>query len=424
MPSPKVVSARAACSGFTIMKPTTSEKRQAAPGLIGDPLAAMADFLTLDMAPGVFLAIATVLALIWANSPLAQSYHHILEAKVGLGPLKLEVIEWINNALMALFFLQVGLEIKREILIGELSEVRKLMLPALAALGGMLVPVCIYTAFNWGNAAAMRGWAIPAATDIAFALGVLALLGPRIPPSLKIFLAALAILDDLGAILIIALAYGEELRPIAFALAALGLIVLMILNRAGITRLWPYLLVGTLVWASVLSSGIHATLAGVLVALTIPLSEPSDRDSPASPLTRLEHGLHPWVGFGIVPVFALANAGVSFSGIGWGDLFSSVPLGIAAGLLFGKQLGVMGFSWLAIKLGIAQAPTGATPRQFHAVAVLCGIGFTMSLFIGSLAFEDDLLLREMKIGVLLGSLLPAVAGYLLARLAARTGESA
>jgi NhaA family Na+:H+ antiporter len=399
------------------MNPNASKSRPPAPSLLSDQLVVMADFLALDVAPGIFLVVATILALVWANSPLAHSYHHILEIKVGVGALKLETIEWINDALMAVFFLQVGLEIKREVVAGELSETRKLMLPAIAALGGMLVPVCIYLAFNRGHAAAMRGWAIPAATDIAFALGLVALLGPRVPPSLKVFLAALAILDDLGAILIIALAYGEELSPAALALAGVGLMVLIVLNRGGVARLWPFLLVGTFVWACVLRSGIHATLAGVLVAQTIPLTVASGRGSQASPLQRLEHGLHPWVGFVIVPLFALANAGVSFSGIGLSDLFSSVPLGIAAGLFFGKQLGVMAFSWLAIKLGIAQSPGGATRRQFHAVAVLCGIGFTMSLFIGSLAFQDDLLLREMKIGVLLGSVLSAVAGYLLARLA-------
>ncbi len=379
----------------------------------------MADFLALEIAPGLFLVAATALALIWANSPLAHSYHQILETKVGFGAAKLETIEWINDALMAVFFLQVGLEIKREIAMGELSEPRKLMLPAIGALGGMLVPVCIYTAFNWSHAGAMRGWAIPAATDIAFALGLIALLGPLVPASLKIFVAALAILDDLGAILIIAVAYGEELSPAALGLAAAGLIVLMVVNRAGVAKLWPYLVVGTLVWACVLRSGIHATLAGVLVAQTIPLAALAESGAQVSPLRHLEHRLHPWVGFLIVPLFALANAGVSFKGVGWGDLFSSIPLGIAAGLFLGKQIGVAGCSWMAIKLGIAQAPSGASRRQFHAVAVLCGIGFTMSLFIGSLAFEDDLLLREMKIGVLMGSLLSALVGYMLARLAAR-----
>ena len=379
----------------------------------------MADFLALEIAPGLFLIVAMALALIWANSPLAHSYHQILETKIGFGAAKLETIEWINDALMAVFFLQVGLEIKREIAMGELSEPRKLMLPAIGALGGMLAPVCIYTAFNWGHAGAMRGWAIPAATDIAFALGLLALLGPLVPASLKIFLAALAILDDLGAILIIAVAYGQELSPTALGLAAAGLIVLMVVNRAGVAKLWPYLVVGTLVWACVLRSGIHATLAGVLVAQTIPLTASAESGAQVSPLRHLEHRLHPWVGFLIVPLFALANAGVSFSGIGWGDLLSSIPLGIAAGLFLGKQIGVAGCSWLAIKLGVAQAPSGASRRQFHAVAVLCGIGFTMSLFIGSLAFQDDLLLREMKIGVLMGSLFSALVGYMLARLAAR-----
>jgi NhaA family Na+:H+ antiporter len=401
------------------MNPEPSRNHQSTLNLSAGPFAAMADFLTLDVAPGIFLVVATLVALIWANSPLAHSYQHILEAKVGLGVAKLETIEWINDALMAIFFLQVGLEIKREILMGELSEPRKLMLPAVGALGGMLAPVCIYAAFNWSHAGAMRGWAIPAATDIAFALGLLALLGPRVPPSLKIFVAALAILDDLGAILIIAVAYGEELSATALGLAAAGLIVLMVINRAGVAKLWPYLTVGTLVWACVLKSGIHATLAGVLVAQTIPLVAQSPSGAEVSPLRHLEHRLHGLVGFLIVPLFALANAGVSFGGIGLSDLFSSVPLGIAAGLFFGKQIGVAGCSWLAVRIGVAQPPGGATPRQFHAVAVLCGIGFTMSLFIGSLAFEDDLLLREMKIGVLLGSLLSAVVGYILTRLAAR-----
>lgn len=410
---------------FTI-KGIVASKRDAQswPAQINGTLAAIVYFLGLEIAPGIFLAAATVLALLLANSPLAHLYHHVLEAKVGVGPLKLETIEWINDALMAVFFFQVGLEIKREMLMGELSEPRKLMLPAFAALGGMLAPVCIYALFNWGNAAAMRGWAIPAATDIAFALGLLALLGSLVPPSLKVFVAALAIIDDLGAILIIAVAYGEELSLTALVLAAAGLIVLAALNRAGVAKLWCHLLVGTIVWACVLRSGIHATLAGVLVAQFIPMAARLESGVEISPLRDLEHRLHAWVGFVIVPVFALANAGVSFSGIGWDELFSGVTLGIAAGLLLGKQIGVAGCSWLAIKPGIAQAPQGAAARQFHAVSVLCGIGFTMSLFIGSLAFEDDRMVTEMKVGVLLGSLLSALLGYTLARLAADVAQPA
>ncbi|MCA3255203.1 MAG: Na+/H+ antiporter NhaA [Alphaproteobacteria bacterium] len=375
------------------------------------PRSALRTFMASEAAGGFVLIGAAVLALIVANSPLADSYFGVLKSY--LGPLS--VLHWINDALMALFFLLVGLEIKREVLDGQLSTWERRALPGAAAVAGMLVPALIYVAINSGDPTALRGWAIPAATDIAFALGVLALLGSRVPASLKIFLTAVAVLDDLGAIVIIALFYTSDLQLGPLIGAAGGLAFLYGLNRAGVRSLIPYLLVGAGVWVAVLLSGVHATLAGVAVALTIPLRPtPGRPEATDSPLHTLEHGLAPWVAFAVVPIFGFANAGVSFSGLGIEEALAPVPLGIALGLFLGKQLGIFGAVWAMVKFGAAQLPADASWRQVYGVAILCGIGFTMSLFIGGLAFgEGTTRGDEVKIGVLAGSLLSALAGYVL-----------
>ncbi|HRJ60048.1 MAG TPA: Na+/H+ antiporter NhaA [Azospirillaceae bacterium] len=377
------------------------------------PLTALRNFLKTEAAGGVVLMIAAVAALIWANSAAAPYYSAILSAPVGvrLGAVGLEkdLILWINDGLMAIFFLLVGLEIKREALVGELSSRERAALPAFAAVGGMAIPALIYVLFNLGaTGEEMRGWAIPAATDIAFAVGVLALLGDRVPASLRIFLLALAIIDDLGAIVIIALFYTSSLNLTALGLAALALAVLVAFNRLGVRRIAPYMLVGAILWLCVLKSGVHATLAGVAIAFTIPLT-PSDDEH--SPLETLEHALHPWVAFAIMPIFALANAGVSLAGLSFSSLLEPVPLGIALGLFLGKQLGVFGFAWAAIKAGWCARPHGASLGQMYGVSIITGIGFTMSLFIGNLAFETEEHATAVRLGVLGGSLLSALVGY-------------
>lgn len=361
---------------------------------------------------------AAALALIIANSPLAGLYFEALHAYVG--PLSIQ--HWINDALMAVFFLLVGLEIKREMIDGQLSSWSRRTLPGIAALGGMIVPALIYLAFNWYHPAKVHGWAIPTATDIAFALGVLSLLGSRIPTSLKVFLAALAIIDDLGAVLIIAVFYTGDLSFLHLGAAAIVMAALVAMNRLGMLRLWPYLLLGALLWFLVLRSGVHATVAGVLLALTIPLSVSRGRpdDMVASPLHRLEHKLHRWVAFGIVPIFGFANAGVSFEGLTVNSLLDPLTLGVALGLLVGKTVGVFGTVYGVIRAGFADVPLGAGVLQLVGVALLCGIGFTMSLFIGLLAFANDPLIQEeVKIGILLGSTLSGLAGWTLLRFAPR-----
>ncbi|WP_052096725.1 Na+/H+ antiporter NhaA [Achromobacter sp. RTa] len=385
-------------------------------------------FLRSEALGGYVLMLAAVIALAVANSPAAPYYFGALETKLGFqaGPvvLKESVLHWINDGLMAVFFLLVGLEIKREVLDGQLRGAGRIVLPGIAALGGMAVPALIYVLVNAGSPATLRGWAIPAATDIAFALGILALLGSRVPTSLKIFLTALAILDDLGAIVIIALFYTSTLNTFALGMAGALLACLFCLNRAGVLRLAPYLLIGAVLWYFVLKSGVHATLAGVALALAIPL-RPQNQGHPAvhSPLHALEHALHKPVALLIVPVFGFANAGVSFAGLGLATLAQPVPLGVALGLFLGKQLGVFGFAWLAIKSGIASLPRHASFTQLYGVALLCGIGFTMSLFIGALAFTDPAAVDATKIGVLTGSLASAVAGFALLRgCGARTGR--
>ncbi|WP_347270478.1 Na+/H+ antiporter NhaA [Rhizorhabdus histidinilytica] len=363
-------------------------------------------FLATEAAGGITLIAAAAAAMLVANSPVAPSYFELLHTK--LGPLSL--LHWINDALMALFFLLVGLEIKREFLRGHLARWSDRVLPCIAAAAGMAAPALLYLAFTGGTGGLVRGWAIPTATDIAFAIGVLALLGSRAPASLKLFLTTIAIVDDMGAVAIIALAYTAAISGPALLAAIVILAAMFGLGRVGVRTLWPYLLLAAALWLAVLLSGVHATIAGVLAALAIPLG---DKDH--SPLERLEHGLHPWVAFAIVPLFGFANAGVSFAGIGAEQLLAPLPLGIAAGLFLGKQAGIFGSVRLAVALGLAQRPAGASWTQLYGVALLCGIGFTMSLFIGGLAFSDPLLIDEVKIGVLGGSILSAIAGFALLR---------
>ena len=378
-------------------------------------------FLEHEAAGGIVLCIAAILALLVANSPLSALYDTLLHARVSLGypPLVLDksLAHWINDGLMAIFFFLVGLEIKRELLVGALASAKTAALPVIAAVGGMIVPALIYAVINWDDPVAIRGWAIPAATDIAFAVGVMALLGERVPPALKVFLLALAIIDDLGAIIIIALFYTSNLSLMALFLAALGILVLIAMNRQNVTRIAPYLLVGLFVWVCVLKSGVHATLAGVATALSIPLAAGNgDREGP---LEKLEHAIGPWVSFAILPIFAFANAGVSLAGVSLADLTSPVPLGIALGLFIGKPVGIYAFARVAISSALATAPAATTSLQLFGASVLAGIGFTMSLFIGMLAFADPAMATDVRLGVLSGSLLSAGLGYMILARAAR-----
>jgi NhaA family Na+:H+ antiporter len=364
------------------------------------------------------LIAAAALALVVANSSLEPAYRAALHGD--MGPLSLS--HWINDGLMSVFFLLVGLEIKREVLAGELASWNRRILPGVSAVGGMVVPALIFLAFNGGNAATARGWAIPSATDIAFALGLLALVGNRVPPSLKIFLTALAIIDDLGAIIIIALFYTNDLSVLHLALAGVVLAALIALNRLRVVRLLPYLCLGAVLWVLVLQSGVHATVAGVLLALTIPLRHVRGRcdDMAGSPLHKLEQRLQPWVTFLIVPVFGFANAGVSFAGLTTDILTDRLTAGVAVGLVAGKLMGVFGSASLVIRSGLADMPSEASSWQLFGVALLCGIGFTMSLFIGLLAFAGDPVLQEeVKIGILAGSLLSGLLGWGVLRLAHR-----
>jgi len=382
-------------------------------------LAPIRDFLKLESASGILLVAAALMAMLLANSPLAHIYDILIDmpVEIRIGPLQLAkpLLLWINDGLMAVFFFLVGLELKRELLEGELRDRRSAILPGIGALGGMLVPAAIYVWINRGDAVALQGWAIPAATDIAFALGILLLLGSRVPTALKVFLVSLAIFDDIGAIIIIALFYTGDLSGVALATAAICLVLLFLLNRRGVSELTPYILVGLVMWVAVLKSGVHATLAGVLLAMFIPMR---DKQTPEhSPLRQLEHDLHTVVAFAILPLFAFANAGIPLTGLGMEALLHPVPLGIAAGLLVGKQLGVFAFCWLAIKLGIAKLPADSSWASLYGVSLLCGIGFTMSLFISSLAFEGsgENLMFDDRLGIIMGSLCSALAGYLLLR---------
>ncbi|HMN71509.1 MAG TPA: Na+/H+ antiporter NhaA [Rhodoblastus sp.] len=366
---------------------------------------------------GVVLMAAAAAALLVANSGFGPAYFRALETHAG----PLSLLHWVNDALMALFFLLVGLEIKRETIGGELSTWRSRALPGLAAAGGMIAPALVYLAFAGKTALFARGWAIPAATDIAFALGVLALVGARAPASLKVFLAALAIMDDLGAVVIIALFYSSGLSAPMLGGAAACLVALFALNRLKVAALWPYLGLGLPLWGFVHASGVHATIAGVLLAIFIPLAQPEAEDGEErSPLHRLEHALAPWVAFVVTPIFGFANAGVSFEGASLTSLVHPITLGVAAGLFLGKQIGVFLAARLAVAFGLASRPQGASWTQVYGVALVCGVGFTMSLFIGMLAFPPEAeLLDETKIGVLMGSLASAVCGVLVLLLAKR-----
>ncbi|CAK9887912.1 MULTISPECIES: Na+/H+ antiporter NhaA [Pseudomonas] len=379
-------------------------------------------FFQLEAASGLLLIAAAALALIINNSPLSYLYNGLLDVPVvaQIGALKIAkpLLLWINDGLMALFFLLIGLEVKREVVDGHLSKPSQIVLPGAAAIGGMVVPALIYWFLNKDNPAAVAGWAIPMATDIAFALGVLALLGKRVPVSLKLFLMTLAIIDDLGAIIVIALFYSGTLSSLSLGLAAACLLVLIAMNRMGVVKLGPYMVVGLILWVCVLKSGVHATLAGVTLALCIPLRT---KNAEPSPLLTLEHALHPWVAYGILPLFAFANAGVSLTGVSLESFTHHVPMGIAVGLLLGKTLGVFGFAWLMIKAGMAALPAGANWGQVLGVAILCGIGFTMSLFVGSLAFVpgSSEYAGMDRMGILTGSILAALIGYGITALSSR-----
>lgn len=382
------------------------------------PIKSIQDFLKLEAASGLILMGAAVLAMIVANSPLSPYYDLLLDVPVVIAVGTFEIAKplllWINDGLMALFFFLVGLELKREFLDGDLSQPGQITLPAIGAVGGMLVPAACYAYFNWDNPQALNGWAIPTATDIAFALGILAIIGSRVPLQLKVFLTSLAIFDDLGAIIVIALFYTEQLSMTSLIVSAVILAIVFTINRRGVTDTAPYIFFGIILWVAVLKSGVHATLAGVILALFIPME---GKKGEPSPLKSLEHNLHSMVAFIILPIFAFANAGISFAGVGIEQITSPVPLGIIVGLLLGKQLGVFGFCFIAIKLGIAKLPENVNWPLLYGVAMLCGVGFTMSLFIGSLAFEQtgENLIFQDRLGIVVGSLISGLMGYLLIR---------
>lgn len=379
------------------------------------------EFMKKESASGLLLIFATVLALIFSNTALSPLYHSFLHipVEIRIGPLQLSqsLYHWVNDGLMAIFFFLIGLEVKREILEGELSSVSQIALPGIAAVGGMVVPAAIYLIFNFNNPIALNGWAIPTATDIAFALGILSLLGNRVPLSLKIFLMALAIIDDLGAIVIIAIFYTSDLSILSLTVGLISLVVLIVLNLFGVTKKAVYIVIGFILWTSVLKSGVHATLAGVALAFTIPLRGKDEDGLAVSLLKEIEHDLHQWVALFILPLFAFVNAGVNFTEISISQMAGPVPLGILLGLFIGKQFGVFGFSWIAIKLKLAKLPDNSNWRQLYGVSVLTGIGFTMSLFIVSLAFEDDSVFQFTdKLAILVASFLSGIVGYLVLRL--------
>ena len=394
------------------------------------PASALRNFLASEATGGIILMVVAVLAMIVANSPFADIYFHVLHAQTGpvlsdtLGPMTVHL--WINDALMAVFFLLVGLEIKREFVDGGLMTWRQRRLPFIAALGGMAAPALVFLAVTAGTPALAKGWAIPAATDIAFAIGVMALLGSRVPTALKLLLTTVAIVDDMGAVAIIALAYTASINGAALLAAAVIFGAMMAMNRMGVRHLGFYLAGFVLLWFAVLVSGAHATIAGVLAAFAVPVVlTPGTPDSPDSPLHRLEHVLHPWSAFAIVPMFGFANAGISLSGFSFGSLLDPLPLGVAAGLFLGKQVGIFSSIWLAVKLGIAKRPRGATWLQVYGLAALCGIGFTMSLFIGMLAFSAaPALIEAAKLGVMAGSLLAGLLGFLVLRFAPPAADAA
>jgi len=377
-----------------------------------------------ESAVGVLLLLSAILAMIVSNSPLEKYYDLLLSVPITVAVGSFSIIKpvllWVNDGLMALFFLLIGLEVKREFLIGELSQKSQVILPAAGALGGMVVPAAIYILFNYNDKVGMNGWAIPTATDIAFSLGVLALLGSRVPSSLKIFLMALAIMDDLGAIIIIAVFYTTDLSLLSIVLASVCLVSLIIFNRIGVARSGVYMTVGVIMWACVLKSGVHATLAGVALAFTIPINIKNANRKPL--LISIEHSLHDSVNYWIIPIFAFMNAGVSVSLTSMSDLINPTPLGIILGLFIGKQVGIFGFVWITIKLGFSRLPKGANWMHIYGLSILCGIGFTMSLFVGSLAFDkvgEDYIIAS-RTSILIGSLLSAVVAYIILRFCAHT----
>ena len=385
------------------------------------------DFLKLESTGGILLMIAAVFAIILANTPLIIYYNYLIdlpvEIQIGSFEIAKPLLLWINDGLMALFFLLVGLELKRELIEGELSQFHNISLPALGALGGMIVPATIYVAINHNDPVAIKGWAIPTATDIAFALGILALLGNRVPVSVKIFLTSLAIFDDIAAILIIALFYTNNISFISLVIAAVCLSILFCLNKKGIAERSPYFLVGIVMWVALLKSGVHATLAGVLLAMFIPLKNVKDPDD--SPLRELEHDLHTVVAIGVLPLFAFVNSGIKFTGMGLDYILHDVPLGIICGLFIGKPLGIFFFCLVGIKLGMTKLPSGMSWLTLYGIAALCGVGFTMSLFIGSLAFEETgvNLLFDNRLGILIGSILSGILGYVILNKSLRNSTS-
>ncbi len=374
---------------------------------------ALKDFLKQESAGGIVLIIAAALALIIANTPLAPAYFGTLETKLNVSFGSFEInkalLLWINDGLMAIFFFLIGLEVKREIINGQLSSWDKASLPLAAAVGGMAIPALIYVGFNYNSPESIGGWAIPAATDIAFALGILSLLGPRVPVAMKALLLAIAVIDDIGAITVIALFYTGEIKLDMLIGGGISLALLFALGRMRISSTIPYVLLTVVMWVFVLKSGVHATLAGVTAAMMVPMVA---RDG-SRMLEHMEHGLHAWVAFLIIPIFGFANAGVSLIGISPADLMQPLPLGIALGLLIGKQIGIVGFAWLAVKSGFAKLPDGVGWRKIHGLSLLAAIGFTMSLFIGNLAFDDPAQVDAVKLGVLSGSLVAALAGFFM-----------
>jgi len=389
------------------------------------PTQFLKEFIQKESASGIILIFVTILALLLQNSFMSGFYTSFLHTPVEIrfGDLQIAkpLLLWVNDGLMAVFFFLIGLEVKREVKEGHLSSLSQITLPGIAALGGMMVPALIFIAFNRGESFAMNGWAIPTATDIAFALGILSLLGKRVPVSLKIFLMALAIIDDLGAIVIIALFYTSELSSLSIAIAGISLMVLFIMNRMDVAIKSAYIVVGIVLWVSVLKSGVHATLAGVALAFMIPLTSKDKNGEKFSMAKEMEHDLHNWVAFFILPLFAFVNAGVDLKGISLEEMAGTVPLGIMLGLFVGKQVGVFGFSWLAIKMGIASLPKDSDWTLLYGVSVLTGIGFTMSLFVDSLAYSDTNIYHYAdKLSILLGSFLSAIVGYLILRL--KTGK--
>jgi NhaA family Na+:H+ antiporter len=383
-----------------------------------------AGFLKLETSGGIILMVAALAALVLANTPLASFYALLIDTPVEIRIGALEIAKplllWINDGLMAVCFFLVGLELKRELIEGELSNRKNIILPGVGAIGGMLIPALIYTYFNAGDATAMKGWAIPAATDIAFALGILSLLGSKVPTSIKVFLTSLAIFDDIGAIIIIALFYNEKISITALIVVACCIPILALMNRRNIESKSVYVVIGVVMWVAMLKSGVHATLAGVILAMFIPMKSKTRIDY--SPLKSMEHDLHFAVAYIILPIFAFANAGISFVGLGVEEIFHSVSIGIALGLFIGKQLGIFGLCWLAIKLKITSLPKGISWSSLYGAAALCGVGFTMSLFIGSLAFEETgiNLLFDERLGIILGSLVSGIVGYLVLRMRLRS----